>query len=431
MGGLGDLRGFLNELRRRGAIREFKEPVAIEEAYRFIRSNPGAVAIFEDVRGYDLKIATGICGSRELIAAAIGIEPAALHGALNEAMRNPLEPGEANSAAFSEAEPDLSHLPIARYYPRDGGPYISSAIVSAKSPDGSIENVSIHRMMVLDRRRLAIRIVPRHLFRLCEMARASGSRSLPIGVAIGLHPSVLLAASSPAPFGVSEYAVANRLMGGGLRLAELGNSTRVPFDAEIAMEGEISLEELEDEGPFVDLTGTYDIVRRQPVVRIDKVYKRDGAIYHALLPGGPEHAILMGLPYEARIREAVAAAVPTVKDVRLTPGGCCWLHAVISIEKQADGDGKNALLAAFAAHPSLKHAVVVDSDIDISDPAAVEWAIATRFQGDRDLIIIRGARGSSLDPSADQESLTTTKLGFDATRPMSKPRDKFLRAGSG
>ncbi len=426
---MGDLRGFLEELRRRGSIQEFEEPMALEEVYRSIRSNPGMRAIFKEVRGYDSKIVTGICGSRELIAAAIGIDPSALHGALNDAIKNPLEPGESPSAAFSEAEEDLSRLPISRYYPKDGGPYISSAIVSARSPDGSIENVSIHRMMVLGGRRLAIRIVPRHLFRLCEMAKASGLKALSVGMAIGLHPSVLLAASSPAPFGVSEYAVANRLMGGGLRLTRLENRSRVPSDAEIAIEGEISLEESEDEGPFVDLTGTYDIVRKQPVVKVDKVYRRDGSIYHALLPGGPEHAILMGLPYEAKIREWVAATVSTVRDVRLTPGGCGWLHAVISIEKQAEGDGKNALLAAFAAHPSLKHAVVVDSDIDISDPVAVEWAIATRFQGDRDLVIIRGARGSSLDPSADQENLTTTKLGFDATRPLSKPKDKFLRVG--
>lgn len=426
---MGDLRGFLEELRRRGAIQEFKGPVALEEAYRLIRSNPGLRAIFEEVEGYDSKIITGICGSRELIAAAIGIEPTALHGALSSAIKSPSEPEESPSAAFSEIGGDLSRLPISRYYPRDGGPYISSAIVSARSPDGSIENVSIHRMMVKGGRRLAIRIVPRHLFRLCEMARESGLKALPVGIAIGLHPCVLLAASSPAPFGVSEYGVANKLMGGGLRLARLGNGARVPSDAEIAIEGEISLEESEDEGPFVDLTGTYDIVRRQPVVKVDKVYGREGAIYHALLPGGPEHAILMGLPYEAKIREWVSATVPTVRDVRLTPGGCGWFHAVISIEKQAEGDGKNALLAAFAAHPSLKHAVVVDSDIDISDPVSVEWAIATRFQGDRGLVMIRGARGSSLDPSADQEALTTTKLGFDATRPLSKPREKFLKAG--
>lgn len=104
-----------------------------------------------------------------------------------------------------------------------------------------------------------------------------------------------------------------------------------------------------------------------------------------------------------------------------------WLHAVISIEKQLDGDGKNALLAAFAAHPSLKHAVVVDSDVDVYSVSDVEWAVATRFQASEDLIIIENARGSTLDSSADQETGLTTKMGVDATRPLTKPREKFER----
>jgi UbiD family decarboxylase len=101
---------------------------------------------------------------------------------------------------------------------------------------------------------------------------------------------------------------------------------------------------------------------------------------------------------------------------------------VISVEKQVDGDGKNVLLAAFAAHPSLKHAVVVDSDIDVFDPCDVEWAIATRFQVSEDLVVVKNVRGSTLDPSADQETGLTTKMGIDATRPFGKPKEKFERA---
>jgi len=161
------------------------------------------------------------------------------------------------------------------------------------------------------------------------------------------------------------------------------------------------------------------------------VTHRENYLYQALLPGGMEHKLLMGVPYEAKIREAVGNVVPSVKDVRLTPGGCCWLHAVISIEKQVDGDAKNAILAAFAAHPSLKHAVLVDQDIDVTKLDEVEWAIATRFQGDEDVVVVGGARGSTLDPSADQELATTSKVGVDATRPYSKPREKFERARTG
>jgi UbiD family decarboxylase len=125
------------------------------------------------------------------------------------------------------------------------------------------------------------------------------------------------------------------------------------------------------------------------------------------------------------IWEAVSKVVPKVKAVNMTAGGCGWLHAVVSIDKLVDGDAKNALTAVFSAHPSLKHAVVVDTDIDVYDPEMVEWAIATRFQANEDLIVIPNARGSTLDPSAEQESGLTTKAGVDATRPLSKPKEKF------
>ncbi|HIQ39259.1 MAG TPA: UbiD family decarboxylase, partial [Methanothermococcus okinawensis] len=169
-----------------------------------------------------------------------------------------------------------------------------------------------------------------------------------------------------------------------------------------------------------------DKVRKQPVIRITSLKRKENPIFHALLPGGIEHKVLMGLPQEPRIFKGVRNAVPTVKDVVLTEGGCCWLHAVISIEKRTEGDGKNAILAALASHPSLKHVVVVDEDIDIHDPKDVEYAIATRVQADRDVIIIKGAKGSSLDPSIDEDK-TTAKMGIDATISLRKNREDFIR----
>jgi UbiD family decarboxylase len=133
----------------------------------------------------------------------------------------------------------------------------------------------------------------------------------------------------------------------------------------------------------------------------------------------------MGLPHETMIWEAVSKVVPSVRAVNLSIGGCGWLHAIISIDKLVDGDAKNALTAAFSAHPSLKHAVVVDTDIDVCNPHEVEWAIATRFQAGEDMVMIPNTRGSTLDPSADQENGLTTKVGVDATRPLTKPREKF------
>ena len=166
---------------------------------------------------------------------------------------------------------------------------------------------------------------------------------------------------------------------------------------------------------------------RQPVLDIARLYHRDDWLYRTLLPGGAEHRALMGIPQEPRILRIVANAVPGVVTVALTPGGCCWLHAVVSIRKRAEGDGRNAGLAALGAHPSLKRVVVVDEDVDPWNPNEVEWAVATRFQPDRDLFVVTGARGSSLDPSRDPVDETTAKWILDATIPLGRPRREFVR----
>ena len=193
-------------------------------------------------------------------------------------------------------------------------------------------------------------------------------------------------------------------------------------EAGIIIEGRILANERADEGPFVDLTGTYDIIREEPVIEVERIHFKDNPLYHAILPAGLEHKLLQGLPQEPRILKAVENTVPSVKNVILTEGGCCWLHAIVSMEKQAEGDGKNVIMAALSAHPSLKHVVVVDDDINPFDLEDVEYAIATRVKDD-DILIVRGARGSSLDPSASDDG-TTTKVGVDATKPL-KESEKF------
>ncbi|MGN0098042.1 MAG: UbiD family decarboxylase domain-containing protein, partial [Candidatus Methanomethylophilaceae archaeon] len=179
------------------------------------------------------------------------------------------------------------------------------------------------------------------------------------------------------------------------------------------------------EGPFVDITGTYDFERQQPVIAVDKVWTCDDPMFHLLLPGGNEHYMLMGLPREPMILKTVRQAVPRVKNVRLTEGGCCWLNGVVSIKKNKEGDGVNAIMAAFTGHPSMKNVIIVDDDIDIFDDRQVEWAVATRMQGDR-IIRIPGAAGSSLDPSSHGK--TTWKVGFDATIPVGADRSLYQKA---
>jgi UbiD family decarboxylase len=180
-----------------------------------------------------------------------------------------------------------------------------------------------------------------------------------------------------------------------------------------------------DEGPFLDLTETHDIVRRQPVARIKRIFTKENPLFHALIPGGLEHKVLMGMPREPTIFREVSK-VTECKDVYITPGGTSWLHAVVSIVKRGPDDGKKAIEAAFRGHKSLKHVWIVDDDIDIRNPHEVEWAMATRFQGDEDIVIKREP-GSSLDPSSDQETRMTAKVGFDLTIPWGRDSSDFKK----
>ncbi|MEM3730663.1 MAG: UbiD family decarboxylase [Candidatus Bathyarchaeia archaeon] len=426
------LRNFLEQMRMEKEVLHVKDEVSTRFEISFILKSfepEGPIFLFENVEGYETKVVANVCGTRNRICSALGVSRDKLYDKLTKAWHSPTKPKVVgDGAVMAVVEKDLSKVPILTHFERDAGPYITSAVVYARSVDGTVENVSIHRLQLLDHKHLAIRLVPRHLFRLWQNAKEK-NKDLDIAIAVGVHPAVMLAATSPVPFGVNEFEVANTLMNGGLRLVECKNvDAYAPADAELVLEGKISATKEVDEGPLVDITGTYDIQRKQPVVEVLGVMHREDYLYQALLPSGAEHRLLMGLPHEVLIWDAVSKVVPKVCAVNLSVGGGGWLHAIMSIEKQLDGDAKNALLAAFAAHPSLKHAVVVDSDINVFDISEVEWAIATRFQANEDLIIISNARGSTLDSSANQETGLTTKMGIDATRPLAKPKEKFEKA---
>lgn len=423
------LRGFLQDMEEKGEVTHIKDPISpryeISSIMKALDSGP--ILAFDNVKGYRTKVVANVCGTRERICSAFNVTSENLYKRLVDAWRSPTSAKVVKEGPVKEVvdKVDLTKIPILRHFEKDAAPYITSGIVSARSPDGKVENVSIHRLMVVDKNRLAIRLVPRHLFKLWSMAKEE-RRDLEVAISIGLHPILLMATTSVLPFGVSEFNIANVLLGGELKLVKCENvNAYAPADAEMVLEGTISVENEILEGPLVDITGTYDIQRSQPIIKIISMMHRKDYIYQAILPSGTEHKLLMGIPHETMIWEAVANVVPVVKAVNLSSGGRGWLHAIVSIEKQREGDGKNALVAAFAAHPSLKHAIVVDTDIDVFNLEDVEWAVATRFQANKDLIIIPNARGSTLDPSADQETGLTTKLGIDATRPLTKPPEKF------
>jgi UbiD family decarboxylase len=398
------------------------------EVARILRDYPKDTVILNNVKGFDIPIISGICNTRDKIAKSINCEVSEITEKIIEASDNPIKVTKfTDFSEYNTSEVNLDKIPILTHYKRDGGKYITAGVVFARDPETGIQNASIHRMMVLDNKRLVIRIVPRNLYTYFQKAQKLG-KDLEIAIAIGMDPAILLASTTSIPIDYNEMEVANAFKDGELTLIKCGE-LEVP-EADIILEGKISVTQTVAEGPFVDLTDTYDIIRDQPVINLEKMHiKKDNPYYHAIIPAGFEHKLLQGLPQEPRIYKSVKNAVPTVENVVLTEGGCCWLHAVVSINKQTEGDGKNAIMAALSAHPSLKHCVVVDTDVNVFDAEDVEYAISTRVKGDRDIMIVPNVRGSSLDPVAKSDG-TTTKVGVDATKSL-KTIEKFERVSFG
>jgi UbiD family decarboxylase len=360
----------------------------------------------------------------------LGVPAERLLFALAEAMKNPVAPPVVGEGACQEevvGAVDLTRLPILTHLAADAGPYITSGVAIIKDPDWG-RNASYHRLLRLDERRLVGRIVEQ---RGTHTAMGKVAGDLPVAIAIGCPVQVLLAASISPPQDVDELAIAHALSPTPLVKCKTLD-LEVPAEAELVLEGRIT-HRVEAEGPFPDLTGTLDGVRQQPVIEIDCITHRRNPIYHALLPAGLEHKLLMGMPREPTILAAVAEVTHPL-NVCITPGGTSWLHAVVQIEKRGPDDGRKAIRAAFRGHSSLKHVVVVDGDVHPFNPAEVEWAIATRFQADRDLVVLTDQPGSSLDPSgrhAPGRKARTTKMGLDATIPWEGERTGFERLSFG
>ncbi|AKB17035.1 MULTISPECIES: UbiD family decarboxylase [unclassified Methanosarcina] len=414
-------RDFIDRLKENGKLVEVPQPVSPRFEASRIAKKTKAPVLFRDISGS--KVIMNLLGSRDELASMLGVLKEEIIRKLAEVSPE----GEVRIVSESptleviENEVDLTKLPILTHFEKDGAPYITAGIVVSEY--GGTINASIHRLMLVGKDKLAARLVPpRHTYLLHKKAIEKGE-PLPVAIVIGCDPTIIYATSTRVPVG-KEFEYAAALRGAPVELFECSNGIKVPH-SEIVLEGYVDPVKKVDEGPFVDITGTYDVVRKEPVIHITRVIHRKDPIYHGILPAGPEHLLMMGVPYEPRIYRAVGE-VTTVKNVVLTEGGCCYLHAIVQIEKQTEGDGKNAIMAAFAAHTSLKHVVVVDEDINIFDPDDVEFAIATRVKGDMDIMIIPNVRGSSLDPRGAPDG-TTTKVGIDATKVLIE-KENFERA---
>lgn len=416
-------REFIEKLKKENRMAVAKKPVSKNlDLAGLMHSLDGCPVYVPQVKDSDFPAVGNVFSTRELVCNYLGITKDELVPRLVKALNNPKKPELAKSGVVLENstnDVDLSRLPIPFHAEKDGGPYLSSAIIVAQDKELG-RNLSFHRMMVIGKDKVVVRILPRHLQEFIN--RAGGE--IDVAVIVGAPINVLLAGATSVKLGQDELEIANAVQP--LRTVRLGNGIEIPADCEFAFEGRIT-KELHDEGPFVDLTETYDVVRKQQVLKLTKMYHRNDAIWHVLLPGGLEHKVLMGMPREPTIFNEVSK-VCECKRVNLTPGGCSWLHAVVSIKKKSEDDGKKAIDAAFLGHKSLKHVVIVDDDIDVDNAMEVEWAIATRVQADKRVVIKTGQKGSSLDPSADPNTYDTTKMGIDATKPLKAHGKNFDKA---
>ena len=354
--------------------------------------------------------------ARDRLCAVLNVEPGELIDILGWAMHHPSTPEVVDSGPVLENKAEkieLTKLPIPHHYREDRGRYMSASIVIAEY-EGQ-RNVSFHRQFLRDDTHVVARLVPRHLRTMVDKAR-SMNQTVPIAIVNGCDPVVLLAAAMSFDDHIDELTVASTLhekfYGEPLPVVQLENGISVPANAEYAMCAEITLDD-DLEAPYVDITGTLDDERIEPVFKIHNLYHRNDPIFHALIPAEAEHKALMGLPRAPTIKTAVSK-ITECHDVHMTEGGCGWLSAVVSITPKTPEDGRKAIDAALAGHRSMKMVTIVNQDIDVSDPVRVEWAMMTRWQPDQDTVILSGQKGSSLDPSRAADG-TTGKIGYDAT----------------
>jgi UbiD family decarboxylase len=419
-----DLRGFLAEYERENP-REFcrvkrevdprYEVAAILTKLEGIRKLP--ILFYEKVKGSAFPVVTNVYSTKKKIASSIGIDPKNFRDEYIKAVEDPIPPrivsdGPVMEEKITEGDVDLKALPMMTYHEGDAAPYITAGMVLAEDPETGQYNASFNRLMYKGGNRAGIFMtVGKHLHEIYSRMEDEG-RPLPISISIGNHPAWALGALYIGAYGRSELGIIGGLLRDSAELVkgEL-KGTLFPADAEMALEGVIEPHVREEEGPFCEFSGYATGKGLRPVVTIKSMHLRRKAIYQDICGGQHrEHLVMATIPMEANLYASIKGAVPTLIDVHVPAP----FTVIVSIKKRFPGQAQSAMLAAFSAEMYLKQVIVVDEDVDITNLQEVIWAVATRAQADRDIVVIPAARGSSLDPSCAAEGVVT-KMGIDAT----------------
>jgi UbiD family decarboxylase len=428
-----DLRSFLAALDERGLLARIEREVdAATEASRLMRELElaGLAGHFTRIRGADASLVYNLIGSRAALALALGVDESHIRDRFRDALANRIDPITVDEAPSQELVEhgdavDLERLPLVTHSEKDAGPYITAGAVITADPETGRRNVSINRMMLVGPRETGIRMMPPQQLGVIQARSESLGRVLPVAVALGLHPLDTLAAGTSLPPGEDELALAGGLHGEPVRLARgITVELDVPADAEIVIEGIVSANVREPEGPFGDFLQFYVPQMANHRLHVTAITRRRDAIYQTMVAGSREDVALLGLSREAVVAEAVERTGAELIDVRLGP---TILGCAVSIRQRYPGEAKNVALAALGAYQWLKYCIVVDHDVDVHDLEDVWWAVTTRSNPERAIRVI----GDAPAFPRDAHGIHAGRALIDATIPFGEWADYERRRPPG
>src|SRR5918912_1499703 len=419
------LRRFLESLPAHELERR-DEPIELGDLAAVHEGNAKAVWF---ARAGGAELAANVAASRSRLALAFGMAPERLRAEVLARLSRPqpvVEVSEAPAQAVLERDPDLTSLPVHLQHAYDGAPYISASIDFARDAERGVTNVGVRRLMLRGRREAGVDLnAPSDLRAIYQAAAGRGER-LPIAFVVGSHPIDHVAATLRLPG--DELALMAALRGAPLPVVKCRtNELRVPADAEYVLEGYIDERGYaEPEGPYGVFLGYYGGVKTNPVFHLTAVTHRRDAIFQTATISGrtlsrTDTAQLNALRAEVTVWRAHETAVREVHAVYATPSSGGQVNVRVALRQRVPGEARNAIAAVFGCLVNVKHVFVVDPDVDVFSDEQLDWALATRFQAARDLVIAEGFRGMPLDPSLGG-ARTGSKAGFDLTLPFGEPQ---------
>ena len=438
LGHIADLAAIIDDLDAMGRLVRVRSEVDPEYELAGIAAKfeggPRAV-LFENVKGYDQPVFTGLYWSRELLGALMRTPELALPGLVSDHIKSwqhaPVHPEVIDDGPVLEvtdADVDLFSLPAPLHALKDGGRYFDASVVITRDPETGVRNASIQRFQIIDKDTLGVNIDAGHHLELYFEKAGKRGQNLPFTLNVGVGPGLHFAASAPAeaaPADKDELGIASAFHGAPVQLVPGRHSdVEMVAHAMYALECELLHDEEQIEGPFAEVTGYYATAAPRGKVKVKAIHHRANPVFQTIL-SGKEVYNSVGLLGEANVLNLLQQQVPGVTDVYFSHGGCGFYGAVVQIAQKRQGWARQAILAAFAAFPPLKVVTVVDDDVDIRDPSDVEWAMATRHDPRHGIIVLNDIFGHGLNPSFPD--YVGNKVGFDATQPFPF-RPEFERA---